>query len=406
MRTNSSLAVGSPMVRVEAIVLAILLLSAMLVGAGVAGSRLLAAGPIVVAQDGSGTVTTISEAVAMAEDGAEILVKPGVNAESVTISKDITLRGEDRDSVVIEFGHGCAGSSFESSLDCPAGTPLYDDMWWGQGYYAIVLDDVEAELSDLTFHKVGLDSGSAIVVKAGAPLIHDITYTGTAEDDFGNIYIHAGSAAVVRDSDLGAFWVFFEEASPATIENSTFGAIVANTVGNTSTPGGPSTIRNNRTRGIAFSGPALVEGNELIADEETEADFYGSGIDLEAGDGWVIKDNVLVGFPGSAAIAILGKWTGTISSNTLTDNEVGISAGSGDSVIEGNTITGGGAGIILTGGSATVADNVVEGVSRRGIGIGDTSRARLSGNRSCGNGENLFVANCADPAIDDSNEIC
>ena len=47
-----------------------------------------------VAQDGSGTVTTIAEGVAMAQDGDTVLVKPGTYHESVAITEDITLRGD------------------------------------------------------------------------------------------------------------------------------------------------------------------------------------------------------------------------------------------------------------------------------------------------------------------------
>ena len=76
----------------------------MVAGAGVAGNRLLAAGPLVVAQDGSGTFTSITDAVAVAQDGDTVLVKPGTYVESIEITKDITLRGDgDLGDVVIEI---------------------------------------------------------------------------------------------------------------------------------------------------------------------------------------------------------------------------------------------------------------------------------------------------------------
>jgi pectin methylesterase-like acyl-CoA thioesterase len=90
MRISSNVAIGSPMARVAAIMVATLLLALTVAGAGIAGSRLLAAdGTIVVAQDGSGTYATITEAVAAANDGDTVLVKPGTYVEAVTIAKDI-----------------------------------------------------------------------------------------------------------------------------------------------------------------------------------------------------------------------------------------------------------------------------------------------------------------------------
>ena len=61
-------------------------------------------GAIVVDPSGDGTVTTITEAVAMAADGDTILVKPGTYIEALVIDKDITLRGDGADwsEVVIQ----------------------------------------------------------------------------------------------------------------------------------------------------------------------------------------------------------------------------------------------------------------------------------------------------------------
>ena len=115
MRLTSGLAVGSPAARVATIAVATLLISLMVAGAGVAGSRLLAAdGTIVVDQSGGGTVKTIGEAVARAEDGDTILVKTGTYDESVTVTKDVTIRGDgDRADVIVELS--AEGSTMTSA---------------------------------------------------------------------------------------------------------------------------------------------------------------------------------------------------------------------------------------------------------------------------------------------------
>ena len=84
---------------IAAILAATILLVAAVAGAGIAGARLLAAdGTIVVDPSGNGTTTTIQDALAMADDGDEIVVRPGVYDAPITISEDVVLRGEDRDS--------------------------------------------------------------------------------------------------------------------------------------------------------------------------------------------------------------------------------------------------------------------------------------------------------------------
>ena len=96
MRLSSSLAVGSPTARVAAIMVATLLLALLVAGAGIAGSRLLATdGTIVVDQNGGGTVETITAAVALAEDGDRIFIRPGTYTETITglLTEPIIVEG-------------------------------------------------------------------------------------------------------------------------------------------------------------------------------------------------------------------------------------------------------------------------------------------------------------------------
>jgi hypothetical protein len=391
MRTDSQLGVGSPTVRIAAVMAATVLLAMALVGGGIAGSRLLGADGIVVDASGNGTVTTITEAVAMAQDGDEILVRPGTYRESIVIDKDITLRGEDRDSVII---------------DPPDDSPVYDDVWWGRSPYSILLIDNAAEVSELTISfstPAGVDDPSDdhyFVVRGGAPLIHDISMSG------GGLYLHAGSAATVRDSDLEGTWVFLEERSPATIEDSSFAAVVANST-NTPTSGGPSTIRNNRTHGILINGPALVEGNEVFAHEVPlwSDGQYGSGIDVQGGEGWIIRANTVTGFLDDTAIVASRTSSGEIVDNVVVDSRTGIHLGAGSHVVEGNEVSGGDTGIVTSlGSSSLLAGNSVTGAAGRGLVL--LGSPILRGNHSCGNGENLWIAEGSTPDIDDSNEIC
>ena len=75
-------------------------------------------------------------------------------------------------------------------------------------------------------------------------------------------------------------------------------------------------------------------------------------------------------------------------------------------MVKDNTVTGGDAGIVVTGGSPHLVGNTVERVTGRGIVVGLRASPTLTGNTACGNGVNLFVADNADPVIDETNEIC
>ena len=107
MHSDPRLTVGSPTARIAAVMAATLLLAVLVAGAGIAGSRLLAAdGIIVVDPSGGGTVETIAEAVAMARDGDTVRVMPGTYAEPVVVDKDIVLEGDpgsEREAIVVTF---------------------------------------------------------------------------------------------------------------------------------------------------------------------------------------------------------------------------------------------------------------------------------------------------------------
>ena len=105
MRISSRVAVGSPTARLATIVVATILLAVLGAGAVVAGASYLAgSGPLIVDPSDPDAFQTISAAVDSAEDGDTILVRPGIYPESVTITEDIVLRGEEpREEVVIEI---------------------------------------------------------------------------------------------------------------------------------------------------------------------------------------------------------------------------------------------------------------------------------------------------------------
>ncbi|RLE21207.1 MAG: hypothetical protein DRJ50_09545, partial [Actinobacteria bacterium] len=194
MRTNSRLAVGSPTARVAAIMVATLLIATLVIGASFAGAQIFAAdGPIVVDQSGDGTYTTITEAVAMAEDGDEILVRPGTYTEAVVIEKSITIEGDGPvEEVVITAP--------------PEGPTALADGAYTSDPYAFLLIDNDSMLANLTF----LDEFSEVLVHGGSPTLDGLVFDsvgypfGTRGLSYGgsSIALSVGSTATVVDNDV------------------------------------------------------------------------------------------------------------------------------------------------------------------------------------------------------------
>ena len=365
MRMNSHVAVGSPIAQVMAIVAATLLLAVALAAAGAGAQRLLAAGPIVVAQDGSGDYATINEAVAVAQDGDEILVKPGTYVGSVLIDKDVTLRGDGtREDVILEF-----------TADGPT-----IPSWGVPAPYGVMLVDTEAAISDLTVR--GPNIAAAFVFVGGAPTLENVA--NELEGDFSgdphtSVAVVHGAGGTIRDSLLdGPVFDFSGQRIPGYEDISGSGLFVAEDnaldVGfGLDVTDGSTFLRNTITDDggldLGGTGTVLVEGNDA------------GYIELRGGtDGFVIQDNLV--------------------------REGGIVLGPGTATVEGNVVTGAQVGIqVARGASPTITGNLLEGTA---IGIlidAAESAAVIEDNRFCGNDRNLVVDG-SEAQLDPSNEVC
>lgn len=405
MRLSNSNAVGSPTVRVVATMLATLLLIAAMAVAGVAGKNLLAAdGTIIVDPEGRGNFGTIAEAIAAAEDGDTVLIKNGTYRESVMVDKDISLVGESRDGVILEFGAGCtlSGEGFEIEQTCPPEVPLLDRVTFlPPGPFALHLLDSNATVSDLSFRH--LSNGYGLYVNGGAPSISGVTFAdNTRENTVGDAWVmlRGGTSATVADSDLGIAPIEIEEASPATIENNIVGALLSNAPWDE-----PIVLRGNTVSGIIWAdGMHVIEDNviDLVNDE-----FESAGILITSGVGWTVKGNTVKNSTNPTGAIDIGPpaGVGEIIGNTVEDSFLGISL-SNDTRIEGNTVRDGDIGIRVSGSSSEVLGNTVEGMSRTGFEIGLGGSPTLRDNVGCGSTTDLLVAQRTDAVIDESNEFC
>lgn len=419
MRTDSRLAVGSPTARSAAVLIATMLLALALAAVGTAGQRLLAAdGPIVVDAAGGGDFTTIKQAVAAAEEGDEVLVMPGTYTESLIIDKDIVVRGEDRDSVVIS-----------APDDGPTAT-LYDEDEPESDPYAILLQDSNATLRDLTLR--GLRS--EVFASGGSPtlegLLFDATgfpFRGSASATGSSIVVNRGSTATIRRNELvggGPIGVF--DGSEPLVEYNLLrggphiwgdpgdGAIYrGNTIeepfmwaiGLFAEDGSPTAesnviIRPGRSGIEIWAGQPIVRNNTIEGAGQTGINVDG---DPQLGNVAPHLEGNTIDEAGLWAISVRGA-EAVVKDNVITGSGIAWQAGEGS--IVGNTVTEGSAGLVISSGTPLVSGNDIEAMANRGIAVGRGANPTLSGNRSCGNRENFVVLEGAAATDDGTNEFC
>jgi parallel beta-helix repeat protein len=413
MRVSSRVAVGSPTARITAILAATLLLAILATGA-VIGATSLLAGPavLVVAQDGSGTHTTLAAAVAVAEDGDTIRVRPGTYTEAVVIDEDLVISGDGPPEAIV----------IEAPLDGP--TMLIEQDGNEEDPYAILLDDTSTTLSGITFR----GERSQVVASGGAPTLEGLAFEGTGiafdgtiapSARYNSIVVNGGSTATVRNNVLTAGGPIgvFDQSSPIIEQNTLIGGphiwgrnIADGAVfrGNTVTDAivhgigvfdgtGAVTIEANVISNPGAEGITAWVGTLEITDNRISGGGY--GISTEPGADARIEGNRLT--DNRIAIA-LGK--GWARGNSLSGNDVGVSLG-GTAEASGNEIVDGVTGIAAMSGSPTISGNSISG-NGQGLVIGIGATPVLSGNTICDNAANLVVPDGADPPDTSGNEIC
>ena len=352
------------------------------------------------AADGSGDVLTLGEAVAMADDGDLILVRPGTYTEAVTVGRDLEIRGDgDIETIVIRAPED--GPSTETGA--LADRPPADQP------YAVLIDETDASLSGLTFS----GEPSAVVAIGGAPTIAANRFEG-----------------VGREQD----WVGLGGQDIEVVVGINAIAVVG---------GSRATIRGNR---VSSSGPIasyglsepLIEGNELsdgpsivggfgdgAVIRDNRLQWAGWGIESRADTAPLIVDNTIteVGFPISAeqgAAIIRGNHiehdsssdigiryddgAGTIEGNTVNGYARGVTVTDFDGVIADNTIDSGFEGVNLTDSSGTVRDNRITAVFSGLTMLG--SSPQVIGNTIEGSVTGVSIAGAGSAPTFSGNELC
>jgi len=412
MRISSRVSVGSPTARMAAIAVATLLLAVMATGAVIGGSQLLAGpGIIVVAQDGSGDYTTITEAVDAARDGHTILVRPGTYTEAIVISDDLKLTGDAEDPSLVVIRAPVNGPTYlTSGPSWVVATTLNHAAVSGQMPYSMLLVDTETVVSGLTVE----GRGSRVIVHGGAPRLE-----GLVLDDVGcphgsdvgckpgaaSIVIQARSQATLDGNTLlGCGQISVVDASAPLIKANTLtgGSVIWGF------PGDEAVIRDNTINGgletaIHMGGPSTVtiEHNTIVHTPIGVA--IGDNIDRSLNA--IVRDNDVSGaHVGINVVSDGGR--PTIEGNELGGNDIGITIARSDATVSGNHVHGSGSGVTIDHGSPSLEGNTIED---NGVGIAILTHEadpRLTGNTLCGNETNFRLMRGAKMPATNGNDIC
>ena len=286
-----------------------------------------------VAQDGTGDVPSITDAVRMARDGDLVLVRPGTYRESVVVRRDIAIVGDgDRDAIVLDF-HG---------QDQRASLPERPGL---QTPFGVLLDHTRASLTNLTIR--GPRDSVAILVDGGAPTIRYVAGNLDGAWQGGMwlrnfVFVMGDAGGLIADCASDAH-VFVWPGSP-TIERNDLGASLL--------VGAPSTraiLRDNMVRirsrtdwaiGVGQGAAPTIEGNEVSW-------FQGSAICIGAHSNAIIRGNVVRA--SRTGIAVHESARATVADNDVEATITGILV-RGDAVVAGNVLSGtASGGIIVTG---------------------------------------------------------
>ena len=386
MRSNNRLAVGSPTARVAAIMAATLLAAMMIIGAGVAGAQLLAAGPHVVDANGDGHYTSIQAAVDAAADGDEIVVKPGTYAEAVTIEdKSVSIRGDGPvEEVILEL----------------------DDAT------LITLNVTDSEISNLTLR--GDNDTTGVSILEGAPVLSGLVFDGTGVAYQGgeigkgsSLNIAGGTASVLDCQFLGGGEVMVTFDADVLLEGNEF---IDGPHLDLNDPGDEAVVRGNtfsgshdRAMGLFGESTMLIEGNTVNG---AGGDGITVGWQSSPGHDPMIRDNVISGT--AIGIMVFPDTNPVVEGNRISSSTTGIRSMGGPVSYTDNELTGNDAGIRLWGSPRLDGNTIEDG----GVGLtvsGEDSTPMLTGNTICGNEQNVFVSELSDaPPLeyDETNEIC
>ncbi|MCK9487726.1 MAG: Ig-like domain-containing protein, partial [Dehalococcoidia bacterium] len=233
---------------------------------------------------------SIQEAIDKAEAGDTIDLGEATFTESVTIDKDLTISGVDRDDSVIQ-AHEDEGDAADRVITITAGTVTIENLALRHGAGVpnggaiLVEDGATLNLTDVLFFYNSAKSGGAIYNTGGTVNLTETMFAENSAEDGGAIYNAGGTVRM----EWGEFYDNKADNGGGAIYNAD-GILTgsAHLAGNVATDGG----------GIYSTGDSEVTLHDSEV-EENEADNQGGGI-YNAGGAVTVDDSSFVEYNSAA----------------------------------------------------------------------------------------------------------
>ncbi|HEX9928690.1 MAG TPA: pectinesterase family protein [Pyrinomonadaceae bacterium] len=299
-------------------------------------------GAFIVSADKSGDFVSISEAIKAAPDGAQILVRPGLYEESLTISKQIEIIGDGgavKDIVVRSPDSSCVSMQAEKAavrnltLQCAAGKS-------GEQVFGIDIQNGELLLENCD---VTSDSLACIAVRGADtnPLIQNCRIADGAD---GGIYFFDSAGGTVEECEIlrnrnasvviaqnanphfkkcrvsegenSGFWVY--ENGLGTIDNSD---IFGHRAGEILASGGSPVLRGCKIHNSNESGVFVQNNGSALLENCSVYENADAGISVD-GRSIASASNCQINRNGSVAIRVKGDSSVRVENSDLTGNEL------------------------------------------------------------------------------------
>jgi parallel beta-helix repeat protein len=299
-------------------------------------------GAFVVSADNSGDFVSISEAIKAAENGAQILVRPGLYEESLTISKQIEIIGDGgsvKDIVVRSSNASCLSMQAEKAvvrnltLQCAAGRS-------GEQVFGVDIQSGELLLENCD---VTSDSLACIAVRGANtnPLIQNCRIADGAD---GGIYFFDSAGGTVEECEIyrnrnasvviaqnanphfkkcrvsegenAGFWVY--ENGLGTIDNSD---IFGHRAGEIVAAGGSPVLRGCKIHNSNESGVFVQNNGSVLLENCSIYENADAGINVD-GRSIASASNCQINRNGSVAVRVKGDSSVRVENSDLTGNEL------------------------------------------------------------------------------------
>ena len=315
----------------------------------------------VVDASGKGDTTSAGEALRLAPEGATVLIRPGLYAESLVMERSLIVVGEtvgDLVPTLAPLEGSCA--TITASEGTLSNLRFEPQSVASDGIGACL--DVQAGSVVVAGNVIQSPGGTGIVVRKGAT--PRLIENQIAESGGSGILFAGGAGGEVTRNHIS--------------QSAQSGILVRG--------GSAATFLENRIEQSGGSGIVVAEGARGHFEGNEVIGSAGSGIEVLAGAAPTFQTNVIAE-SGEAGLFIYDAGGGTFTENQISRNTIaGVVIDGGGTVMRANVIEGNGEhGMIILSGEATVADNLVRDNAGHGIVATKGVRLELGTNELKGN---------------------